>query len=100
MGQNLKTILKEDASCAFFVLNAHGQRGFSPGTGEEGVGEVDVDLGLKERAEDIFEIRGAAGEFDNDEIGFTKGDGVFLKNGSSTVRIINNHASNGAIRGV
>ena len=82
LGEDFELILKKDFRCAILILDAHGQSGFATGTGEEGVSEVNIDLRLKQRLKDIFEVGGTAGKLNDDEIRLAKSKRMLLKEGS------------------
>lgn len=83
----------------FEIFEVEGDYGFVVGSADQGVGVVDVDFGLDQGAEGLFES-GFRIDFDHEQVGLGKSEVVFHKNFPSLIGVIHHDADDGTIRGI
>ena len=92
-------VFLEDIGSGVMIFYPQDDSDFFFGTGEEGVGVVNVDLGLEEGTGDVFEV-GGIGHFHPKDFTFTEEKGVFVEEETGFLNTIDYDAEDSIVGSV
>jgi hypothetical protein len=94
------TFSLQDHGGAFVVVHVENQEGLASWTHEQRVAEEDIYLGHKEAVEEMSEVTGPLGKFDNQNRGLTEGDVMLVEETGNQHRITHDHPGDGGFGGI